>query len=91
MATQAPDKGAGRGGGPWNRGRGGGSAGSSSQTQRPPKRQYHDGLDPTPLQSLERPKDPSGQDVEIKDLVYIGSYNWVHESQRTIVVPGETF
>ncbi len=89
MATQTPNRGTGRGGGPWNRGGGGGSAGSNNQ--RAPKRQFHDGLDPTPLQTLQKPKDTAGEDVKINDLTYIGSYNWANENQRTIVVPGEIF
>ena len=31
-----------------------------------------------------------GQDIQPKDLTYIGSYNWVEETVPTIIVPGKS-
>lgn len=75
----------GRGGPPGNRGRGG----IGTTTPRRPIPEYKDGLDPTAVQILDMPKDLPGAQVQITDLVYIGSYNWINDNQRTIVVPGE--
>lgn len=51
-----------------------------------------DGLNETPLSILEKPSQNSTEeDIKIRNLQYIGSYNWVNaaDGQPTIIVPGK--
>jgi len=48
------------------------------------------GLSRTALQILSIPAaDPAVEQVEISDLQYVGSYNWVESTSPTIIVPGK--
>jgi hypothetical protein len=48
-----------------------------------------EGLRTEPLSTISKPADESnGKDIVIKDLTYLGSYNWVDAKQPTILVPG---
>ncbi|KAG6829788.1 hypothetical protein H0H92_003443 [Tricholoma furcatifolium] len=49
-----------------------------------------DGLSPTPLQTVTRlSQHTSDKKVEITNLQYAGSYNWVNKSTPTIIVPDQ--
>lgn len=95
MPTQPLTRGRGtvsrsRGRGTSTRGRD--NASTRKVSERPPPKQFHDGLERAPFRTLEKPKDSLGPEVRITDLSYIGSYNWVLDDghrQRTIIVPGE--
>ncbi|KAL0954098.1 hypothetical protein HGRIS_005245 [Hohenbuehelia grisea] len=54
------------------------------------RREYlWDGLKPGLLQSIEQPQDVlDGSVVELSNITYIGSYNWVDAESPTIIVPG---
>ncbi|KAH9947480.1 hypothetical protein B0H21DRAFT_789871 [Amylocystis lapponica] len=69
------------------RGRGTGRAPSSSGLL-PADRDLMEGLASTPLQRFSKPSGVSGPNIEIKNLEYVGSYNWVESAQPTIIVPG---
>ena len=48
-----------------------------------------EGLRTESISTISRPADESnGKDIVIKDLTYLGSYNWVDAKQPTIIVPG---
>ncbi|KAL6303150.1 hypothetical protein BKA93DRAFT_886705 [Sparassis latifolia] len=38
--------------------------------------------------TLPKPEDVAGEDIAIKDVAYLGSYNWLDSVEPTIVVPG---
>jgi hypothetical protein len=41
------------------------------------------------VDTIAKPGDASNsKDIVIKDLMYLGSYNWVEAKQPTIIVPG---
>ncbi|KAH9947479.1 hypothetical protein B0H21DRAFT_335611 [Amylocystis lapponica] len=82
MAT--PIRGSVRGGAP----RGRGEIPNAFSRHHPSDRDIMDGLSPTPLQPLEKPGEVEGDAIKIKDLTYLGSYNWVDSAQPTIIVPG---
>lgn len=47
------------------------------------------GLSSPWLETLPRPpSEELGEDIELKELKYIGSYNWVESENPTIIVPG---
>lgn len=52
-----------------------------------PKRDITDGLTGSPISTLTVPAADEGV-VAIKDVQYIGSYNWTDNSSPTILVPG---
>ncbi|KZT12263.1 uncharacterized protein LAESUDRAFT_809076 [Laetiporus sulphureus 93-53] len=54
----------------------------------PPDRELDDGLEKKPIKTLSKPTDSSGKDIVIKQLEYLGSYNWTNETKPTILVPG---
>ena len=48
-----------------------------------------DGLLPDVLKSIPKPEAiPAELDVEISDVQYLASYNWIDAKTPTIVVPG---
>ncbi|THH19456.1 hypothetical protein EUX98_g8774 [Antrodiella citrinella] len=53
-------------------------------------RDINGGLLPTPLKTLNKPSPSpsSAAPIEVKDLVYVASYNWVEAPKPTIIVPG---
>ncbi|KZT00308.1 uncharacterized protein LAESUDRAFT_739677 [Laetiporus sulphureus 93-53] len=53
-----------------------------------PDRELDDGLERKPIKTLSKPTDSSGKDIVIKQLKYLGSYNWTNETKLTILVPG---
>ncbi|OCH92808.1 hypothetical protein OBBRIDRAFT_790819 [Obba rivulosa] len=61
---------------------------ASTALSLPPDRDLLEGLSVTPLQVLEKPKEMVGQDIQLKDFQYIGSYNWTNSERPTIIVPG---
>ncbi|KZT22819.1 hypothetical protein NEOLEDRAFT_1097007 [Neolentinus lepideus HHB14362 ss-1] len=76
-----------------SRGRGSGSyPGRGSNRPAPasiPRRDYHEGLGTTALKVLNKPSTgASAQDVQITNLEYLASYNWVEAQKPTIIVPG---
>jgi hypothetical protein len=51
-----------------------------------------EGLVPSPIRSVARPRtsaDTDENEIRVKDLEYIGSYNWVEAQKPTIIVPGK--
>lgn len=57
----------------------------------PVDRDILEGLLPSPLQTVAKPSDSTDIDregIKVKDLKYVGSYNWVESKQPTIIVPG---
>ncbi|KAF8194433.1 hypothetical protein K438DRAFT_1919159 [Mycena galopus ATCC 62051] len=72
------------------RGRGSGRfSNSAPQVPQPPERDIMEGLRSTPLQTLAIPTITStAENVTIKGLESIGSYNWMNASSPTIMVPG---
>jgi hypothetical protein len=49
------------------------------------------GLFSTPLQTIAKlAANASDKEVEIKDLQYVGSYNWTDNIDPTIIVPGKS-
>ncbi|TFK48829.1 hypothetical protein OE88DRAFT_510839 [Heliocybe sulcata] len=75
------------------RGRGYYSGATGRSTWSPavniPRRDFHDGLGSKAIKVLSEP--PSGsavEDVEIANLEYLASYNWVEARTPTIIVPG---
>ena len=56
----------------------------------PPDRDIKDGLNATALKMLSKPAASlaSTAPIKLKDLTYIGSYNWTEASDLTVIVPG---
>lgn len=46
------------------------------------------GLVSTPIHTFRKPDDPGGDEIAIKDVHYLGSYNYVNGPSPTILVPG---
>ncbi|CCL99526.1 uncharacterized protein FIBRA_01544 [Fibroporia radiculosa] len=78
----------GRAGGNAGRGTRGGASHTTTASGSRIKRTITDGLSDTPLQTLEKPAEAASEDIVIKDLQYIGSYNWTTAKKPTILVPG---
>ncbi|THU82135.1 hypothetical protein K435DRAFT_831724 [Dendrothele bispora CBS 962.96] len=88
MYSSNPRRGRGRGyrGSSWSKTS---SRPSSNSTESPADRNLHEGLKDTPVKTLAVPRiDSTDQEVKIKDVEYIGSYNWVKGTQPTMIVPG---
>lgn len=54
-------------------------------------RDLYEGLNKQSTETISKPpleKQP-GQDLQPKDLAYIGSYNWIEATVPSIIVPGE--
>lgn len=65
------------------------SFGSWTSVKLPGDRDILGGLSATPLQTISNPSTQSSdQEVEITDLHYAGSYDWVDKTTPTIIVPG---
>lgn len=58
--------------------------------QLPEDRDITEGLVLKAIQSLSKPNVEENDRVKPKDVIYLGSYNWVDESHPTIIVPGES-
>lgn len=60
------------------------------QAHQVPTRELTEGLKASSFQTITLPPLPKGPDTDIKDLQYIGSYNWTDASPSspTILVPG---
>ena len=79
------------------RGRGSSSRGRPLNTYEragpdPSGRDLYEGLNKESTEVISRPVldyRTSGQDVQPKNLTYIGSYNWIESVAPTILVPGE--
>lgn len=52
-----------------------------------PDRDIKEGLSENSLPRLDKPT-PFPKDIYIKDLEYVGSYNWVEAIKPTIIIPG---
>ncbi|GBE85417.1 hypothetical protein SCP_0706040 [Sparassis crispa] len=65
-----------------------GGARAFPNTSLPGDREMMDGLISTPILTLARPADVAGKAIEIKNLEYLGSYNWVNSTEPIILVPG---
>jgi len=64
---------------------------SSTTTPSLTDRHFDEGLKPTPIKTISVPVlDSTDKPVKIKNVEYIGSYNWVKDSSSkpTILVPG---
>ena len=64
----------------------------SSLSNLPAERDMFEGLVPSPIRSVARPRtsaDTDENEIRVKDLEYIGSYNWVEAQKPTIIVPGK--
>lgn len=56
----------------------------------PADRDILEGLLPSPVQTIEKPAACADADeIRVRDLKYIGSYNWVESQKPTIIVPGK--
>ncbi|TFY75225.1 hypothetical protein EWM64_g8787 [Hericium alpestre] len=64
------------------------SQGSKPSWKLPPRRDFVDGLVPTPVQILHPPECSPGMITQIENLEYVGSYSWADEDSPTIIVPG---
>ncbi|TFY73402.1 hypothetical protein EWM64_g10610 [Hericium alpestre] len=62
--------------------------GSKPSWKLPPRRDFVDGLVPTPVQILRPPESSPGTKTRIENLEYVGSYSWADEDSPTIIVPG---
>ena len=63
-------------------------------TRLPPDRNLMEGLSSTVIRTLTRPvvaMKSSDESIKPKHLKYVASYNWVDESQPTIIIPGMYF
>ncbi|KAH9943639.1 hypothetical protein B0H21DRAFT_823623 [Amylocystis lapponica] len=69
------------------RGRGRATSHVSIPAHSPADKDIKDGLLAVPLETLSIPADTDNT-VEITDLQYLGSYNWIDSAQPTIIVPG---
>lgn len=68
---------------------GGYAGGAYTGGSLPPDRIITDGLAGRPIKTLCKPEPESaGADVVLKDLTYLGSYNWTNSKKPTIIVPG---
>jgi len=47
-----------------------------------------EGLNTTPIQTLQKPVTASGEDIVLRNFRYLGSYNWTDSASPTIIVPG---
>lgn len=78
------------------RGRGGSNASSNASAYNlPPDRDLYEGLKSTPLKTFAVPEvATAAKDLDITDVRYLGSYNWVKRSEDdspAIIVPGTTY
>jgi len=58
----------------------------------PNSRDLYEGLDKESGEIISEPTLDgriAGQDIQPKDLTYLGSYNWIEATVPTIIVPGE--
>ncbi|KAF9805023.1 hypothetical protein IEO21_09222 [Rhodonia placenta] len=68
---------------------GGYAGGAYTGGSLPQDRIITDGLAGRPIKTLCKPEPESaGADVVLKDLTYLGSYNWTNSKKPTIIVPG---
>ncbi|KAH9919324.1 uncharacterized protein B0H18DRAFT_1028382 [Fomitopsis serialis] len=61
---------------------------SRTQQFRPLRLNILDGLERPELETLQKPETRATESVTIRDVEYIGSYNWLDQKKPTIVVPG---
>lgn len=64
------------------RGRGG------PRTVAPNDHELTRGLATSPIQTLDKPRIVTEEDIRVDDVVYLGSYNWIEADKPTILVPG---
>ncbi|KAH9831408.1 uncharacterized protein C8Q71DRAFT_715353 [Rhodofomes roseus] len=74
-------------------GRGGSSQGgqpssSPALSALPQERTLTEGLSATPIETVTKPTSASEAVIAVKQLEYIGSFNWTSASKPTIIVPG---
>ncbi|KAI0354854.1 hypothetical protein OH77DRAFT_1404162 [Trametes cingulata] len=79
----------------YGRGRAGGGYSSQYSTRErpatlPPDRDLKAGLRPQAVRTLSKPQPAAstGRSIKPENVKYIGSYNWVEETDPTIIVPG---
>lgn len=59
-------------------------------TSLPADRNILEGLSAEPTRSITKPEvDIDDDDIRIKNLKFVGSYNWIDSRKPTIIVPGE--
>jgi len=64
---------------------------STPRISLPADREILDGLLPSTIQTIGKPLAMTDADeIALRDLKYIGSYNWVESEKPTIIVPGRS-
>ncbi|EED80567.1 predicted protein [Postia placenta Mad-698-R] len=67
---------------------GGFTGGSYSGASVQPDREIRDGLTARHIKTFSKPEPVDEANIAIKDLTYIGSYNWINAKKPTIIIPG---
>lgn len=60
----------------------------AAQTALTSDREMKEGLDLAPLKTLTKPTVASATALQLKNIAYVGSYNWIEATKPTIIVPG---
>lgn len=68
----------------------GGGQSAPALSSLPPERSLTEGLHPIPVKTLARPTSQqiSNNVVAVKNLEYIGSFNWTNATKPTVIIPG---
>lgn len=83
-----------RRGGYAGRGRkGDGATYTPALSSLPPERSLIEGLNPNPVKTLARPtpQEVSDKVVAVRNLNYIGSFNWTNATKPTVIIPGSLY
>lgn len=83
MSSKAPQRGRS------SSGQHGRNAGGTSTSERKiQRRDISEGLIVPPIGTLDKPEATAGEDIVLKDVTHVGSYNWTNAKKPTIIVPG---
>lgn len=58
----------------------------------PPERSLTEGLHPIPIKTVARPtsQQASKNVIAVRNLEYIGSFNWTNATKPTVIIPGSS-
>ncbi len=70
------------------RGRGRGGARATVGDPTPNPRELTRGLATSPIQTLDKPRIVTEEEIKVDEVAYLGSYNWIEAEKPTILVPG---